>query len=105
MSLHENESTTELRCALTGRPLTPEEAYWAPPLITVRQLITAFFKTLFTNPAALGTIFLSELPNVPYAPEARPLLARRRSVEQAKLLGLLLVIAVVVVGLIFWLVG
>jgi hypothetical protein len=103
MSLPDDETTTELRCALTGRPLTPEEAYWAPPLITARQLITTFFKTLFSNPAALGAIFLSELPDVPYAPEARPLLARRRSVEQAKLLALLLVIAVVVVGLIFWL--
>ncbi|MEF3273228.1 MAG: hypothetical protein K6356_02340 [Chloroflexus sp.] len=101
---HNEETTTELRCSLTGRPLTPEEAYWAPPLITARDLITVFFKTLFTNPTALGAIFLSELPDVPYAPEARPLLARRRSIEQIKLLSLLLVIAVIIVGLIFWLV-
>ncbi len=105
MPSRNDETTTELRCSLTGRPLTPEEAYWAPPLITARDLVTVFFKTLVTNPAALRDILLSDLPDVPYAPEARPLLARRRSVEQAKLLGLLLIIAVVVVGLIFWLVG
>jgi hypothetical protein len=104
MASHDHETTTELRCSLTGRPLTPEEAYWAPPLITARDLITTFFKTLFTNPAALGAIFLSELPDVPYAPEARPLLARRRSIEQAKLLSLLILIAVVVVALVFWLI-
>ncbi|WP_298407772.1 hypothetical protein [uncultured Chloroflexus sp.] len=104
MPSRNNETATELRCSLTGRPLTPEEAYWAPPLITARELVTTFVKTLFTNPMALGAILLSELPDVPYAPEARPLLARRRSVEQAKLLALLLVIAIVVIGLIFWLV-
>ena len=31
----------QLYCALTGVPVSAEEAYWAPPLVTFRQLITA----------------------------------------------------------------
>ncbi len=87
----------EIRCALTGRVLAPEEAYWAPPLITARQLVTSVFQTLVTTPSNLGHILMGELPNVPYAPEARQTLANRRTAEQLKLLVLLLVIAALLV--------
>jgi hypothetical protein len=83
----------ELRCALTGRPLRPDEAYWAPPLVTTRELVATVWRTLTTAPGNLGHVLMSEEQNVPYAPEARPDLARRRSAEQVKLLALLLVIA------------
>jgi hypothetical protein len=84
---------SEIRCALTGRALRPDEAYWAPPLVTVRELVTTLWRTLSTTPGALGQALMSEQPNVPYAPEARQDLARRRSTEQVKLLALLLLIA------------
>lgn len=87
----------ELRCALTGRPLSPDEAYWAPPVVTARQLITTVAQTLFTAPGNLGQILLGDLPNVPYAPEARPRLASRRTAEQLKLLMVLLVLAALLV--------
>lgn len=87
----------EIRCALTGRVLTPEEAYWAPPLITTRQLITSVLQTMLTTPGNLGHILLGEQPNVPYAPEARQTLANRRTAEQLKLLVLLLVVAALLV--------
>ncbi|NTU82680.1 MAG: hypothetical protein HGA45_25465 [Chloroflexales bacterium] len=87
----------ELRCALTGRPLRPEECYWAPPLITTRQLITTLFETLLTTPGNLGQVLLGEQPNVPYAPEARPQLANQRSAEQVKLLALLLLVAALLI--------
>jgi hypothetical protein len=83
----------ELHCALTGKPLRPEEAYWAPPLITAQQLLSTFTRTLFTAPGALGQILFGELPNVPYDPTARPQLAARRSAEQLKIVGLLLLLA------------
>jgi hypothetical protein len=83
----------EIRCAITGRVLTPEEAYWAPPLITARQLVTSVAQTLVTTPGNLGQILMGEQPNVPYAPEARQTLANRRTAEQLKLLVLLLLIA------------
>ena len=85
-----------LFCALTGKPVSPEEAYWAAPLITTRELITTLVTTLFTAPANLGHLLLSEQPNVPYAPDARDLLAKRRSAEQAKLLGIILIIGALV---------
>lgn len=85
-----------LHCALTGKPIAAEEAYWAPPLITASALVSTFTKTLFTAPGNLGAILLADQPNVPYAPEARELLARRRSTEQAKLLALLLVVAALI---------
>jgi hypothetical protein len=88
----------ELRCALTGRVLTPEEAYWAPPLVTARQLISTFFTTLFRSPGALGQVLMGELPNVPYAPEAREQLGSRRTMEQLKLIALLLVAAALLVA-------
>jgi hypothetical protein len=84
---------SEIRCAITGRSLRPDEAYWAPPLVTVRDLVTTVWKALTTAPGSLGQMLMGEQPNVPYAPEARQELARRRSVEQIKLLGLLLLIA------------
>jgi hypothetical protein len=87
----------ELRCTLTGRLLSPDEAYWAPPVITTRQLVTTVVQTLFTAPSNLGTVLLSDLPNVPYAPEARPQLASRRSAEQLKLLLVLLLLAALLI--------
>ncbi|GAB4110115.1 MAG: hypothetical protein Fur005_03540 [Roseiflexaceae bacterium] len=87
----------QLYCSLTGRPLTREEAYWAPPLVTVRELFTTTFSTAFRAPAVLGQILLGEQDNVPYAPEARELLAKRRSAEQLKLLIVLLVLAAIIV--------
>jgi hypothetical protein len=83
----------ELRCALSGRQLRADEAYWAPPLITARELFTTLVRTLFTAPGSLGQVLLGELPNVPYAPEAREQLAQKRTAEQLKVLGLLLVVA------------
>lgn len=83
----------ELRCALTGRALSPEEAHWAPPLVTVRELVATFLTTLFRTPGSLGQVLLGDLPNVPYAPEARERLAARRTTEQVKLLGLILLIS------------
>lgn len=82
----------ELRCALTGRPLTHDEAHWAPPLVTVRELVATVASTLLRTPGALGQVLLADMPNVPYAPEARERLAARRTAEQAKLLGLLLLV-------------
>lgn len=86
----------QLYCALTGAPISAEEAYWAPPLVTFRQLIAAIMQGLTHSPGTLGTILFAEQPNVPYAPAAREQLAARRSAEQFKLLvGLLLVVALI----------
>ena len=86
----------QLYCALTGVPISAEEAYWAPPLVTFRQLITAIAQGVAHSPGTLGTILFAEQPNVPYAPAAREQLAARRSAEQLKLLvGLLLVVALI----------
>lgn len=83
----------DLRCVLTGRRLRPDEVYWAHPLITVGELMQTIWQTLRTAPGNLGHVLLDEPSKVPYAPEARELLARRRSTEQLKLIGLLLLIA------------
>ena len=86
----------QLYCALTGAPISAEEAYWAPPLVTFRQLLAAIGHGLAHSPGTLGTILFAEQPNVPYAPAAREQLAARRSAEQLKLLvGLLLVVALI----------
>ncbi|HWQ14646.1 MAG TPA: hypothetical protein VNL77_17750 [Roseiflexaceae bacterium] len=92
----------QLYCALTGVPIRHDEAYWAPPLITARQLVTTVATTLLRAPGTLGQVLLEEQPNVPYAPAAREQLAARRSAEQLKLLvGLLLAVALVALPLIF----
>jgi hypothetical protein len=93
--------TAPLRCHLTGRPLSADEAYWAQPLITLQALLAAIWTTLRREPGRLGQVLLAELPDVPYAPEAREQLARRRSAEQAKLLGLLLLLAVIIGGVVW----
>jgi hypothetical protein len=86
----------QLFCALSGKPVSATEAYWAPPLVTVRELIDTVMRTGLRSPGTLGQILFAEQPNVPYAPEAREQLAARRSAEQLKLLvGLLVVIAVI----------
>lgn len=88
----------QLICSLTGRPINASEAYWAPPLITARQLVTTVFETLTRSPGMLGSVLMAEQPNVPYAQEARDELAKRRSAEQLKLLlGLLVLVAIIIV--------
>src|SRR5690349_20135769 len=87
----------EVHCAFTGKTLRAEDAYWAPPIITARELISAVSTNLVRTPSNLGHILFEEQPNVPYYPEARQLLASRRSFEQAKLLGVLLLIAALIV--------
>jgi hypothetical protein len=87
----------ELRCALTGKLMHPDEAYWAPPLITTRELVTTLAQTLLSTPGELGRVLMGEQPNVPYASEARAELGRRRSAEQIKLLALLLLVAALLI--------
>ncbi|MFO7169137.1 MAG: hypothetical protein DIU80_014030 [Chloroflexota bacterium] len=86
----------QLYCALSGRPIRHDEAYWAPPLITARQLVTTVITTLLHAPGTLGQVLLAEQPNVPYAKDMREELAARRSAEQLKLLiGLLVAVALI----------
>jgi hypothetical protein len=91
----------QLYCSLTGKPIHPEEAYWAPPLITFRELVTTVSHTMMHTPNELGQVLFGEQPNVPYAQDSRDLLARRRSSEQIKLLIGLLIIAAVIATPIF----
>lgn len=86
-----------VRCALTGEEIPADEAYWAPPLITVQQLIGTIFTTATRTPAQLGSVLFDEQENVPYAQEAREELASRRTAEQVKLLLLLLLLAALIV--------
>ena len=96
----------QLYCALTGVPVSAEDAYWAPPLVTARELVTAVFGNVFRTPGNLGFILFAEQPNVPYAQEAREPLAARRSAEQLKLLvGLLLLVALVAVPILLLTMG
>ncbi|MEO7912772.1 MAG: hypothetical protein ABIV47_24240, partial [Roseiflexaceae bacterium] len=46
----------QLYCALTGVPVSAEEAYWAPPLVTFRQLMATITHGLMHSPGTLGTI-------------------------------------------------
>lgn len=91
----------QLYCALSGKPISSEAAYWAPPLITARQLIAAIVNSLLHAPGTLSHVLFDEQPNVPYAPELREQLAARRSSEQLKLLAsLLAIIALIVVPIV-----
>lgn len=93
----DSPSDGTVRCALTGKEISRDEAYWAPPLVTTQELISTIFTTLTHTPSNLGQVLMGEQPDVPYAPEARDELAKRRTTEQFKLLLLLLLIALVVV--------
>jgi hypothetical protein len=92
----------QLYCALTGKPITPEQAYWAPPLVTARELVSAILTAVFRAPDTLGQILMGEQPNVAYASDARDLLAKRRSQEQLKLLiGMLLIAALIAAPILY----
>ncbi len=97
----ENENAAqvdgELHCALTGKVVTPSEAYWAPPLITAGELFSTILTTARRAPGNLGSVLFDEQANVPYHPEARETLASRRTVEQLKLMAVLLLIAIVII--------
>lgn len=94
----------QLVCALTGQPVSHADAYWAPPLITARQLTSTVLSALFTAPSTLGPLLFDEQPNVPYAPAVREQLAARRSAEQVKLLVLLLLVLAAVALPLMWLI-
>ncbi len=96
---------TPVTCSLTGRTLRAGDAYWAPPLITAGELFGTIFRTALTRPGALGAVLAVDMPDVPYAPDAREQLAARRSTEQAKfLLVVLVVLAVILAPIIYLLV-
>ncbi len=91
----------QLYCSLTGRPISRDEAYWAPPFITARELVTTILTTAFRAPHQLGYILFAEQPNVPYAKDVREQLAQRRSAEQLKLLiGMLVALGVLLLPVI-----
>lgn len=91
----------QLYCALTGTPISAENAYWAPPLVTARELVAAIIGGVLHSPGTLGHILFAEQPNVPYDPAIRAQLASRRSSEQLKLLvGLLAAIALIAVPIV-----
>lgn len=93
-----------VRCALTGKEIPASEAYWAPPLITAWELVSTIVSNLIHSPGNLSTILFEKQDDVPYAPEAREELAARRTLEQLKLLGILLIIlaAIVVPTILLW---
>ncbi len=94
----ETQTAAPLRCHLTGEVISnPDDAYWAPPLVTVQDLFGTIFNTLKTNPGNLGSVLFAEQPDVPYAPEAREKLGQRRTVEQLKFIGMVLVIAAIII--------
>jgi hypothetical protein len=99
----ETSTAEPLRCALTGEAISPEEAYWAQPLVTVEQLFDTIRTTLKENPGQLPQVLFAEQPDVPYSPNAREELGNRRSMEQLKLMGVLLLV-LLVIGLLVWLI-
>lgn len=90
-----------VRCALTGKELPSDQAYWAPPLVTAGELIRTVGVTLVRTPGNLGHVLFENQPDVPYDPEAREQLGARRQAEQLKLLGFLFLILVIIVGIIY----
>lgn len=96
----------QLRCALTGQPLSAGQAYWAPPLVTARELVGTIYRSLLHSPGTLSHVLFDEQPNVPYDPAVREQLAARRSAEQLKLLvGLLLLIGLLVAPIVLLAMG
>jgi hypothetical protein len=86
-----------VRCALTDKEIPAQDAYWAPPLVTFRELMTVIFQTLTRNPSNFKHILFAEQPDVPYDPDIRDELASRRSAEQMKLALLLLAIVALII--------
>lgn len=94
-----------VRCALTGEEISAEEAYWAPPLVTAKELVSMIATKAFRSPGELKQVLFAEQPNVPYSPRARDELASRRTTEQLKLIGPILLIVVLIVAIIYLAVG
>ncbi|NJN67926.1 MAG: hypothetical protein HC884_15065 [Chloroflexaceae bacterium] len=90
-----------VRCALTGKELPSDQAYWAPPLVTAWELIRTVSVTLVRTPGNLGQVLFDNQPDVPYDPEAREQLGARRQAEQLKLLGFLFAVLAVIVGIFY----
>jgi hypothetical protein len=94
-----------VRCALTGEEISADEAYWAPPLVTAKELVSTITTKAFRSPGELKQMLFEEQPDVPYSPRARDQLAARRTTEQLKLIGPILLIVVVIVVIIYFAVG
>ncbi|HNP72249.1 MAG TPA: hypothetical protein PLO33_09475 [Kouleothrix sp.] len=91
----------QLFCSLSGKPISADTAYWAPPFVTASQLVRAIVDGMLHSPGTLSSVLFDEQPNVPYDPALREQLAARRSAEQLKLLvGLLAVIALIAVPIV-----
>ncbi|XSG74524.1 hypothetical protein ACP8Y2_20345 [Herpetosiphon llansteffanensis] len=81
-------------CTRCKRQLTPDDVRMAQPLITFKELVQAAFKT----PSLLS----ATLPDVPYCPECRGIIAKQRQTEQLKFLGAAIAILAILIVLVLF---
>lgn len=97
------DAPATLACALCHTPLCAEHAVMGQPFITARQLATTTAVTALRAPALLGDLLFKELDKVPYCAACRAQLAARRTAEQLKFLGGVLLVLALLIGLIWYL--
>lgn len=81
-----------VNCANCGKLIKQSDARMGQPVIKVGELLRAF-----KTPALLS----GELPDVPYCAECRPLVAKQRTNEQLKFLGMILAVLLIIVVIVF----
>ncbi len=81
-----------VECTRCKRKLTPDEVRMAQPLITFKELAQAAIKT----PSLLS----ATLPDVPYCPECRVIIAKQRQTEQLKFLGVAVAILAILIAIV-----
>ena len=85
---------TAVTCTSCGNTLAPDEVHMGQPLITAGELARIAVKT----PAMLAG---PSLLDVPYCATCRPIIARRRTMEQIKVLSFVLLVLILVAAGIF----
>ncbi|GAA5530396.1 hypothetical protein [Herpetosiphon gulosus] len=81
-----------VECTRCKRQLSSDDVRMAQPLITFKELVQAAIKT----PSLLS----ASLPDVPYCPECRVIIAKQRQTEQLKFLGAAVAVLAILIVLV-----
>lgn len=81
-----------VECTRCKRQLSSDDVRMAQPLITFKELVQAAIKT----PSLLS----ASLPDVPYCPECRVIIAKQRQTEQLKFLGVAVAVLAILIVLV-----
>jgi hypothetical protein len=94
----------EETCSACGKPICPSHTERALPFVSLKELVSTIFSTLFRAPSTLMALLTESPEEEPFCPECRQINSTRRVQEQRKFLYVLLALMAVCALIIYFIV-